>query len=105
MSRILDIDPITDSWETVEYDDGEDRVVYKRFQDVEPLLDMNKRLQASPWSRKETMWHAASIPNIIVEKWLRELGVNVLRRDHWPAVRKLLNSNEYRYLRAREFHL
>lgn len=105
MARILDLDPITDTWETYEYDENDDQVIVKRFQDVEPILNLNKRMQTMPWSRAETMWHAASIPNIIAEKWLRELGVNVLRRDHWPAVRRLLNSNEYRYLRAREFHL
>jgi hypothetical protein len=105
MARILDLDPITDTWETFDYDDSDDQVIVKRFQDVEPILSLNKRTQTMPWSRGETMWHAASIPNIVVEKWLREHGVNVLRRDHWPAVRRLLNSNEYRYLRAREFHL
>ena len=105
MARILDLDPITDTWETFEYDENDDQVIVKRFQDVEPVLNLNKRTQTMPWSRAEPMWHAASIPNIIVEKWLREHGVNVLRRDHWPAVRRLLNSNEYRYLRAREFYL
>jgi IS1 family transposase len=105
MARILDLDPITDTWETYEYDENDDQVIVKRFQDVEPVLNLNKRMQSMPWSRAETMWHAASIPNIVVEKWLREHGVNVLRRDHWPAVRRLLNSNEYRYLRAREFHI
>ena len=37
------------------------------------------------------------------DKWLVEFGVNVMRKEHWPQVKRLLNSNEYRYLRIGHF--
>jgi hypothetical protein len=46
------------------------------------------------------MRRAASIPNSIVEKWRTELGVDIYNPDHFPAVRRLLNSSEYLYLRT-----
>ena len=103
MSRILDIDPVTGTWETVEYDDGEDRIVYKRYQDVEPVLDENKYLQTTPGGRQEWMWLAARIPDIFVHKWLNEDGVNILHKENWPWLRRKLNDPDFRHFRAREF--
>ena len=49
---------------------------------------------------KKNMWRAASIPNIIVEKWLKEEGIDVMKEEHWPRVMAKLNSEEYKYLRT-----
>ena len=35
-------------------------------------------------------------------KWLTEDGIDIYNRDHWKAVKKKLNSNEYRYLKTAE---
>jgi hypothetical protein len=32
--------------------------------------------------------------------WLQRYGVDVYRREHWPAVRRLLNDPDWRYLRT-----
>lgn len=85
------------------YDEPEDRLVIKRTQDVEPYLDANKAaFNESPehgrW--KGDFHHAARIPNVIVEQWLKE-GINVFRKEDWPKVRAKLNSNEFRYLRTK----
>ena len=62
-------------------DDG-DRMVAIRTQDIEAILDHNKRLQNQ--SQKfaghgEGRWHhIATIPNVIIEKWMIEDGVNLL---------------------------
>ena len=45
---------------------------YERRQDVEDIIERNKRLQKEPQSRKSSFRHIASIPNIFMEKWLRE---------------------------------
>jgi len=73
-----------------------------RSEDVEPALEANKALYTSNdgYSPSREMRRAASIPMSIVEKWRNELGVNVFDQDHLPAVRKLLNSSEYLYLRT-----
>ena len=46
-------------------------VIASATQDVEPILERNRRLRAEPqasdWGR-----HVASIPNVILLKWLNE---------------------------------
>ncbi len=43
-----------------------------RVQDVEPILEDNKRLQAEPQSRRTPFRHIARIPNVILERWFNE---------------------------------
>lgn len=77
-------------------------LIVHREADVEPLLDDNKALYSSGdgYTPSREMRRAASIPLAIVEKWKNELGVDLFNPDHLPAVRRLLNSNEYLYLRT-----
>lgn len=78
------------------------QLVQYREQDVEPYLEANKRamLDFGTKQRKSSFRHVAEVPNVIVEKWLRELGVNIFDRNHAKKVQQLLNSSEYRYLRT-----
>lgn len=73
-----------------------------RSADVEPLLEINKALANSGdgYSPSRELRRAASIPMIIIEKWKDEHGVDVFNPDHKEAVRRLLNSSEYLYLRT-----
>jgi hypothetical protein len=73
-----------------------------RTADVEPILEANKALAASGdgYSPSRELRRAASIPMAVIEKWKNELGVDVFNPDHRPAVRRLLNSNEYAFLRT-----
>jgi len=83
-------------------EDSDGSLVVHREADVEPLLEANKALYTSGdgYTPSREMRRAASIPMAIVEKWKNELGIDVLNPDHLPAVRRLLNSNEYLYLRT-----
>jgi hypothetical protein len=73
-----------------------------RGEDVGPNLEVNKALynDGDGYSPSREWRRTASIPMSIVEKWRNELGVNVFDPDHLPAVRRLLNSSEYLYLRT-----
>lgn len=73
-----------------------------RGADVEPILEHNKALHAlnDGYSPSREWRRAASIPLAVVEKWKNELGVDLFNPDHRPAVRRLLNSNEYAFLRT-----
>jgi hypothetical protein len=88
-------------------DTADGGLVIHRQQDVTDILEENKRLfnYNSGYNKSGSMKRAASIPMIIVEKWQRELGVNAMDPNDWPAVKKLLNSSEWRYLRTAEGHL
>jgi len=83
-------------------EDSDGSLIVHREADVEPLLEQNKALYTSGdgYTPSREMRRAASIPMAIVEKWKNELGVDVLNPDHLPAVRRLLNSSEYLYLRT-----
>lgn len=87
-----------------EYHPETDTTVISREQDVDLILDANKVLQNNPEVTKRGIkdgwWHYATIPNIVIEKWLNELGVNVYNKDHSKKVFQLLNQPEYRYLKT-----
>jgi hypothetical protein len=70
--------------------------------DVGPNLELNKALYNSGdgYAPSRELRRAASIPMEVVEKWRNELGVNVFDPNHKEAVRRLLNSREYLYLRT-----
>jgi|TARA_R110000824_G_scaffold364851_1_gene553354 phage I-like protein len=93
------------------YDHVEDKIVQHSVQDVQPLLELNKKEYNKDYihggvETKETgMRKVASIPLIIVEKWKRDHGIDMMNKDHWPKIKQLLNSNEYKFLRTHESNL
>ena len=57
--------------------DGPGRVTIRRFQDVDDILEMNKIAYNSHgkkpnYSDSNGQHHVATIPSILVEKWMRE---------------------------------
>lgn len=89
--------------EHIVFDDSEDRITLAWSGDVAPVLDHNKALQndgTGGYSPSRELRRAASIPVEVQMKWLCEEGIDVMNPDHWPAVRRKLNSNEYLYLRT-----
>jgi hypothetical protein len=83
-------------------EDSDGSLIVHREADVEPLLEANKALYTSGdgYSPSREWRRAASVPMAIIEKWQNELGVDVFNPDHKEAVRRLLNSSEYLYLRT-----
>lgn len=78
-------------------------------QDVAPHLDWNKALynedDAGWFDRKREQRRVAHIPDVVIVKWLNDYGINVFDRDHRPAVTRLLNDPDWRYLRTGPGHL
>src|SRR5262245_32377197 len=103
MRRLLDSDRVTGVAEYHGYDDLTDRTIIETVQDVAPILERNRALQNADdqgWSGSRDLRRAATIPDIIILKWRNEYGIDVFNRDHWPAVKRLLNDPEWRYLRT-----
>lgn len=102
--RVLEHDPLTGITTYFDYIHETDTTVIERVQDVEPILETNKILQndddITKQGIKDSWWKYATIPNIIIEKWLSEHGVNLYDRNHQKAVFKLLNDPQYRYLKT-----
>lgn len=86
-------------------------ITVEEIQDVEPILESNKRSANDRGKRitSEICNPVASIPNGVMLKWLREEGWWVYDADKDPDVQKKLNaklnSNEWRYLRTSELIL
>ena len=101
--RYLDTDPLTGIKSYHDYDHSTGVMHIQKVQDVEPILERNKALantNHSELGRKRSWWHCATVPNVVIEKWLSEEGINFYKKDHWPAVKRKLNDPEWRYLRT-----
>ena len=97
--KLTEFDPVDGIVTSYEHDEMTDVLITTRTQDVEPILEENKARRNHGIVGKD--WrHAASIPNIIIEKWIKEKGVNVFNKDHMPKVKQLLNDPEWAYLRT-----
>jgi hypothetical protein len=80
-------------------------VIASATQDVEPILERNRRLrtepQASDWGR-----HVASIPNVILLKWLNEAhaggntGLRMFTKEFDALVARKLDDPDWKYLRT-----
>lgn len=106
IKKLLDYDPVTGVRETFEYDPMNDLTIIHTEQDVEPYLELNKARQNELQDRRELlsdMSHYACIPNVIIQKWLVEEGINVFDKNHQKKVFQKLNSPEYRYLKSTTF--
>lgn len=94
----------------LKYDHETDSIVSNRVQDVQPILELNKKEALGdsiygPANPASGMRKVASIPLVVIEKWKRELGVDVFNKDHMPKVKQLLNDPEYKWLRTHESNL
>lgn len=100
MERLLDRDPISGvSTYFRPSDDGKSFDI-RYHQDCEGLIEENKKAQNDAPARPVgDFHHVAEIPVGIQYKWMVEKGVDVHNREHWPAVRRLLNDPEWRYLK------
>ena len=102
--RVVDYDPMTGMSTYFDYDHSTDTTIVGSEQDVSVVIEANKILQNSDSYTKKGMradwWHYASIPNIVIEKWRNEFGVNVFDKNHEKKVFSLLNQPEYRYLKT-----
>lgn len=105
MSRFLGRDPLSGAVETFEYDEAEDLCIVKRTADVQPVIDRNKSYHLESDGRTGDMRLAASIPVDVALLWLQRYGVSCWRADHWPAVKRLLEDPDWRYLRPTSFRL
>ena len=100
---LLDHDPISGMTEWISTDEETGETFIRYEQDVSPILDYNKEMQAESFDKRSDMWHAAKVPNVVAMEWLTKYGVQMWNPAHKDGMRKLLNSNEYRYLRVRHF--
>jgi len=104
MKRLVDYDPLTRITTWFDYYPESDMTVVSREQDVEAILETNKALaNNTDYTRigfRNNWWHYATIPNILIEKWKNEEGINVFDKNDSKRVFKKLNQPEYKFLKV-----
>lgn len=77
-------------------------VTFERVQDVEPILENNHRLRSED-QKSDLGRHIATIPNVLIEKWINEEGAPVLamNKDEFAKfIKHKLDDPDYAYLRT-----
>ncbi len=102
MKRLFSTDPITGE-RTYFVSHGDGTFTLERHYDATVVVERNKALynhDDGGWAKSREWRRAASIPANVVHEWLIRYGVNIFDKNHAGAVKKLLNSSEWRYLRT-----
>lgn len=103
--EILDHDNQSGITTYFHYDENDEQMTIETSQDVTPIIELNKAQQREGFNKRSDMWHAATIPAVVQLEWMTKFGVDLMNKDHLPAVKQLLNSSEYSHLRRNEFKL
>lgn len=82
------------------------KIDVRRVQDVEPILTENARLmnenEVKVLARKHDMVRVCSIPNIVVEMWMKSFGIDLykdLDALHW-VVKEIQRNPDYAKFRT-----
>jgi len=86
--------------QTFHYHEPTGEFAIEHIENIQPLIDSNKKLQNEDHHKADEFRLSARIPNMVVYEWKRKFGVDVFNKDHAQAVKKLLNSPDYRYLKT-----
>lgn len=104
MGILWDVSNIEGGIETgIDYDPIADELTIVHQQDVEPIIQLNKRLYndgTDGYGETREWRRAATIPNIILEKWLKEDGIRYWDSEDTPKLMAKLDDPEWRYLRT-----
>jgi len=105
---LFSYDPVTQRKVTFEAKDGL-LIVHEEVNPalIKKHLEMNKQeynaISHKGYKnalRQKNMWRAASIPNVIVERWKKEENLDIFKDEDWPKIRAKLNSEEFKFLRT-----
>ena len=86
-------------------DRNDRKIIARSVQDVEPILERNKALRSVP-QRSDWGRHVASIPNVILVKWLNEeyvsgnVGLRMYTTEFNELVQRKLQDPDWAYLRT-----
>lgn len=99
----LDRDPLSGIAQYFGVDaDGQEYIIDRINRDeTRATLDRNKALEGAGMGKDMRL--AASIPPEVQFEWLDRHGIEFWNPAHKDGVKRLLNSNEYRYLRVNHF--
>lgn len=79
--------------------DSDGRIIIRTQQECDPVLERNKALRNSGNAQSAFARLVASIPMVIVHKWLQE-GIDVFSGEQQDALARKLNDPDWAYLRT-----
>ena len=86
-------------------DEGERKITFAVWQDVEDIIERNKKLQNSE-QRSDWGRHVGSIPNVFITQWLNEewnrgnTGLRPFTPEFDLIVERKLQDPDWRFLRT-----
>ena len=86
-----------------QYFDEDGKVIIKRSQDIQDILDFNKERNIEGHNRKADMRLAGSIPFVVIEMWMKECGAKLGSKELNEYIKKKLMSGEFSKLVANGF--
>ena len=102
--RLIDHNTYTGQSTWHHYDHGTGQTHIETTQDVQSILDNNKRIQnsnAADIGRKNGIMLFATIPNNVIVKLKQEKGIDVFNKDDYKKLERLIDRDpEYKYLRT-----
>ena len=78
----------------------DDKVIVRRSQDVQSIIDWNKDRNIEGYNRRSDMRLAGRIPFVVVEMWMKESGLKLGSPEFSEYVKKKLMSGEFSKLIA-----
>ena len=82
------------------YHTEDDKLIIRRSQDVQRILDFNKERNIDGHNRKSDMRLAGSIPFVVAEMWAKECGAKIGSQEFLAYVKKKLLSGDFSKLVA-----
>ena len=100
--RLLGYDPLTGEKTYHAYDSVTKKNHIKHEYDVTSILEANNVEYNNAKTGWGGDWHrVAEVPMGLIHKWANEEGLNFYDKNCWPAIKKKLNSNEFRRFRTK----
>jgi len=103
--ELIDRDPTRGVRKYIAAGDEPDSLLIRTEIDDGQIVERNRALQNEVFDRRKDLWHAASIPTSVMYEWLTRFGVNAWNPAHSDAVKKLLNSSDYRWCKVKNIIL
>lgn len=84
-----------DNYLNTSYHTEDDKLIVKRSQDIQDILDFNKERNIDGHNMRSDMRLAGSVPFVVIEMWMKESGLKLGSQEFAEYVKKKLMSGDY----------
>ena len=84
-----------DNYLNTSYHTEDDKLIVKRSQDIQDILDFNKERNIDGHNVRSDMRLAGSVPFVVIEMWMKESGLKLGSQEFAEYVKKKLMSGDF----------